>query len=161
MVPVLSNTMALMRWALSRLSASLIRIPISAPFPIPTMMAVGVASPKAHGQAIIRTVTAASNPWVNPLFPPKTIQSTKDSRAIPIIVGTKTAAIRSTSFWTGALLPCASCTRWMIWANKVSVPTLSAVNRKLPFWLMVPAKTEAPFSFSTGTGSPLSMLSST
>ena len=35
------------------------RIPFSAPIPLPTIKAVGVARPKAHGQAITRTATAA------------------------------------------------------------------------------------------------------
>ena len=61
-VPVLSSTTASMRRAVSRLSASFINIPFSAPLPIPTIMAVGVASPKAHGQAITSTVVAAIMP---------------------------------------------------------------------------------------------------
>ena len=75
--------------------------------------------------------------------------------------GTNTAAILSTSFCTGALLPCASCTILMICDRRVSEPTLVALNEKLPFWLMVPANTGSPSFFRTGTGSPLSMLSST
>ncbi len=39
----------------SRASAPFIKIPFSAPFPVPTIIAVGVANPKAQGQAIIRT----------------------------------------------------------------------------------------------------------
>ena len=61
-VPVLSSTTVSTLRAISRLSASLINIPISAPLPIPTIMAVGVASPKAHGQATTNTVTAARKP---------------------------------------------------------------------------------------------------
>ena len=80
---------------------------------------------------------------------------------MPIITGTKMPAILSANCWTGALLPCASCTMWMILASSVSVPTFSALNRKLPFWLIVPAKTLAFFCLATATGSPLSMLSST
>ena len=33
-----------------------------APRPTPTMMDIGVASPSAHGQAMISTVTAATSP---------------------------------------------------------------------------------------------------
>ncbi len=61
---------------------------------------------------------------------------------IPMTTGTKMPAILSTSFCTGALLPCASCTIFMICASRVS-PLLYAA-RKLkadPFWLMVPANT--------------------
>ncbi len=37
------------------------RIPARAPRPTPTMIAIGVASPNAHGQAMIRTEIAAAN----------------------------------------------------------------------------------------------------
>ena len=40
-------------WRFSRLSADLIKMPYSAAFPVPTMIATGVASPKAHGHEII------------------------------------------------------------------------------------------------------------
>ncbi len=36
-------------------------MPSWAPRPVPTMIAVGVASPSAHGQAMISTATAAVN----------------------------------------------------------------------------------------------------
>jgi hypothetical protein len=42
---------------LLRLSPFLKRIPFCAAFPIPTINAVGVANPSAHGQAIINTAT--------------------------------------------------------------------------------------------------------
>ncbi len=161
MVPVLSSTMALTLWPSSRLSASLIRMLFSAPFPTPTMMAVGVARPRAHGQAITNTVTIASSPWVRALSPPSTTQARKLTIAMPMTTGTKIPATLSTSFCTGALLPCACCTILMIWARIVSPPTFSASKRKLPFWLTVPANTFSPALFSTGTGSPLIMLSST
>ena len=44
----------------SKATASFIKICDSAPLPIPTIKAVGVASPKAHGQAITKTDTAES-----------------------------------------------------------------------------------------------------
>ena len=62
MVPVLSNTMESIFRATSRQAASFIRMPCSAPLPMPTISAVGVANPSAHGQAIIRTVTMDSKP---------------------------------------------------------------------------------------------------
>ncbi len=34
------------------------RMPFSAPLPVPTMIDVGVASPRAQGQAMISTATA-------------------------------------------------------------------------------------------------------
>ena len=77
------------------------------------------------------------------------------------MTGTKIPAIRSVIFWTGALLPWASCTIWMICDNIVSAPVFSVVKRKAPFWLIVPAYTFSPGCLCTGTGSPLSILSST
>ena len=60
-VPVLSNTMVSTRRVDSRISGPLITMPIWAPRPVPTRSAVGVASPNAHRQAMIRTLTAAVN----------------------------------------------------------------------------------------------------
>ncbi len=128
MVPVLSKTIASTFFASSRLSASLIRMPFSAPLPTPTIIAVGVAKPKAQGQAITNTVTAASNPCTTPLSPPKTNHNINVRMAIPITTGTNMPAILSTNFCTGALLPCASCTVLIIWASIVSFPTLTALN---------------------------------
>jgi len=59
-VPVLSSRTARTTWMRSRLSPPLIEMPCSAPLPIPTIMAVGVASPRAHGQATTSTATAAT-----------------------------------------------------------------------------------------------------
>ena len=56
-VPVLSSTTAVTRRAVSSASPSPIRMPSSAALPVPTMTAVGVASPRAQGQAMIRTAT--------------------------------------------------------------------------------------------------------
>ena len=61
-VPVLSSTTISIFLLNSKLKASLIRMPSSAPLPIPTIIAVGVASPNAHGQAITNTVTIANKP---------------------------------------------------------------------------------------------------
>lgn len=47
----------------------LTKIPKFAPFPVPTMMAVGVASPKAHGQEITRTKLHNLNAKWKSLFP--------------------------------------------------------------------------------------------
>ncbi len=104
-VPVLSSTMAFTFFAISRLSASFIKIPFSAPFPIPTMIAVGVASPRAHGHAITRTVTIANSPCVKLFSPPKIIHIARVRSEIRMTAGTKIDAILSTSCCTGALLP--------------------------------------------------------
>jgi len=54
-VPVLSKRMAVSFSGVSRASPLFIRIPSSAPRPIPTVTAVGVARPSAQGQAMTRT----------------------------------------------------------------------------------------------------------
>ena len=53
-MPVLSKTMVVREWIFSRTSADLIKIPNDAARPVPTITAVGVASPRAQGQAITR-----------------------------------------------------------------------------------------------------------
>ena len=58
-VPVLSRTIVSTRRVVSRTSGPLIRMPSWAPRPVPTMRAVGVARPRAQGQAMISTATAA------------------------------------------------------------------------------------------------------
>ena len=97
-VPVLSRIIVSIFWAISKLWASLIKIPFSAPFPMPTIMAVGVAKPNAQGQAIINTVTIANNPLVKPFVGAKNIHATKAIIEILIIAGTKNRAILSTNF---------------------------------------------------------------
>ena len=70
-VPVLSKTTVSILSVASSTSPSLIRIPIFALRPVPTIKAVGVAIPKAHGHAIITTDTANNNE-VTLLFPKNT-----------------------------------------------------------------------------------------
>ena len=60
-VPVLSTTSVSTFSMRSSASALLIRTPDWAPRPTPAMMDIGVAKPNAHGQAMIRTDTAAMN----------------------------------------------------------------------------------------------------
>ena len=60
-VPVLSSTTVSTRRVDSSTSGPLMRMPSWAPRPVPTMSAVGVARPRAHGQAMISTATAAVN----------------------------------------------------------------------------------------------------
>ena len=127
---------------------------------MPTIRAVGVANPKAQGQAMTNTETAESNPKESAFSPPKTIQEPKVRMEIPKTTGTKMLDTLSTSRCTGALLPWASCTRWMIWASRVVLPIFSAVISRIPFWLRVPANTGSPGPLATGRYSPLSMLSS-
>ena len=60
-VPVLSTTRVSTFSITSSASAFLIRTPRPAPRPTPTMIDMGVASPSAQGQAMIRTDTATIN----------------------------------------------------------------------------------------------------
>ena len=57
-VPVLSKTIVWSCLVFSKISPPLINKPRSAPIPVPTKMAVGVAKPKAQGQAITKTAIA-------------------------------------------------------------------------------------------------------
>ena len=86
-VPVLSRTTVSSPSAVSSASPPRTSTPSSAPRPVPTMIAVGVASPSAHGQAMIRTAIAASIASVKP--EPPISQATKASAAIAITTGTK------------------------------------------------------------------------
>lgn len=56
-VPVLSKTMVVSFEAFSMPSALLNNTPYSAALPVPAIMALGVASPTAHGQEMTSTVT--------------------------------------------------------------------------------------------------------
>ena len=56
-VPVLSKTTVVMPLIRSNTSPPFIRTPNEAAIPVPTMTAVGVARPKAHGQAITSVET--------------------------------------------------------------------------------------------------------
>jgi len=166
-VPVLSKTTVVTLPATSSASPPLMRMPSSAPFPVPTMMAVGVANPRAQGQAITRTVMKMVSENANlgssgaRAGTPKTYQRAKAVRAITITVGTNTAATRSASLWMGALATWASSTNLTICARAVSLPTLVARTLSIPFLLMLAPMTSEPSSFGTGRLSPVIMLSST
>ena len=75
-------------------------------------------------------------------------------------MGTKMAAILSTTRCTGALEPWACCTMRIICASMVLLPTSRAVKRKAPLTTMVPASTRSSACLATAWGSPLIMLSS-
>ena len=59
-VPVLSKTITLTSLRVCMASPRLIRMPFSAPIPLPTMSTVGVANPRAQGQAITSVATIAN-----------------------------------------------------------------------------------------------------
>ncbi len=86
-VPVLSSTTVSSLCAVSSDAALLTRTPYCAPFPEATMIDSGVASPSAQGQAMIRTLTAATTARVS--AGPRTNQSTNVVIARKMTAGTK------------------------------------------------------------------------
>ena len=70
----------------------LIRIPRSAPRPVPTMTAVGVARPRAQGQAMTRTETKLRRARLKFRSGTKKYQTTKVAIPIAKTTGTKTDA---------------------------------------------------------------------
>jgi hypothetical protein len=125
------------------------------------MMDIGVAKPSAHGQAMIRTATAAMSAYEKAGAGPHPSQATKVSAAMSSTVGTNQVATRSARRWMGARLRWAVATMCTIWDSSVSAPTLSARMTKPPVWLRVPAVTFAPGSFDAGMDSPVTIDSST
>jgi|GEM_PF-3048808 hypothetical protein len=85
-VPVLSNTTASISFVFSSVSAFLISIPFLAPTQVQTIIAVGVASQSAHGQAITSVATAAI--IASLIFHDTIYQDIKVIIDITIIVGT-------------------------------------------------------------------------
>ena len=67
----------------------------------------------------------------------------------------------SASRWIGARDACACRTIVMIWASRVSAPTLSARTRSDPVVLTVAPITASPARLATGIGSPVTIDSST
>ncbi|MPM85617.1 hypothetical protein SDC9_132698 [bioreactor metagenome] len=106
-------------------------MPFSAPLPVPTIIATGVAKPKAHGQDITNTetpkLTASSISLVTKY---QMVRVNKDKT---ITIGTKTEETLSASKAKRALEEEASSTRLIILAKVVSFPTEDTLNRKKPF----------------------------
>ena len=92
---------------------------------------------------------------------PTTNHTTKATIATAITMGTKTPATWSASRWIGALVPCAASTSRTICASAVSLPTASVRTIAEPAPFTVPPISRSPGCFSTGSGSPVSMASST
>ena len=128
---------------------------------MPTITAIGVASPSAHGHATMSTATAFTIACVIRGSGPTRAQTTNVTAATPITMGTKYDDARSASRCTGGWLRCASPTSATICARSVPSPTRSAFMRNPPAPFTVPPLTRAPTLFSTGIGSPVSIDSST
>ena len=157
-------------------------MPRRAPRPTPTMIAAGTARPSAHGQAMIRTLHVARAVIPNVFAVvhaarcssvathagskcganvPMMSQPSAVTRAIASTLGTKIALMRSASFCTGGLLACAFSTSLMMPASADSLPAAVTRTTRLPSRLSVPPITASPVDLRTGSGSPVSMDSST
>jgi hypothetical protein len=123
------------------------------------MIAVGVARPSAHGQAITSTEIAATPPPVG--LPNASHQTRNATAAITSTVGTNTDATRSARRCRSALPAWARSTIVTIRARAVSDPTAVARTVSTPEELIVAPTTRSPTDFSTGTDSPVSIDSST
>ncbi len=134
-------------------------MPLAAPRPVPTMIAVGVARPSAHGQEITRIEIACVSAVAT--SPASASHATNVTAAIAMTTGTKTPAILSAMRSMGALELVASSTRRMMPASVVSSPTARASIANQPRVETVAPVTQSPRPFSTGTLSPVMADSST
>ncbi len=129
-VPVLSRQTISVFPAISRLSAVLNRIPFLAPFPLPTIIATGVAKPSAQGQLITRTdIPLASE---KPMLCPVISHTAIVTKAIAITIGTNTPETLSAIFAIGAFVADASETIFMILEIAVFCPTEVALHSIKP-----------------------------
>src|SRR4029450_9586226 len=87
-VPVLSTTIVVTFSIVSSASALRMRTPASAPRPVPTMIDIGVARPRAHGHAMMSTATAFTRALASRGSGPYTDQVTNVASATTITNGT-------------------------------------------------------------------------
>src|SRR5699024_8918112 len=154
-VPVLSNTMVSTLRVDSNTSGPLMSTPIWAPRPVPTSSAVGVARPRAQGQAMISTATVAVNAALT--GNPAPSQAPQVTTATAMATCTNTDDTRSARRWISALPDWASSTILAICANWVSEPTRVALTTRRPPAFTVAPVTGSPTVTSTGTDSPVSI----
>ena len=106
-VPVLSSRMVSTVRVSSRTCGPLIRMPSWAPRPVPVSSPTGVARPRAQGQAMTSTATAAVKAARSSASltsgPAASSQAPKVSAAMARTTGTKTALMRSASRAIGRL----------------------------------------------------------
>ncbi|CAM5530282.1 hypothetical protein SSTU70S_02859 [Stutzerimonas stutzeri] len=135
--------------------------PLVAALPVATITDIGVASPRAQGQAMISTATALIRPYTQLGSGPHRPQPKKVSTAMAITTMTNQPAITSARRCIGALERCAWATICTICASMVALPTFCACITRLPWRLRVAPISVSPARFITGTGSPVSIDSST
>ena len=158
-VPVLSNATTRIACATSSASASLMRMPCRAAIPVPAMIAVGVARPSAHGQAMTSTATALR--MAASQLPPTRPQPSSVTAAMPITTGTKTALTRSTRRWIGAFFAWADSTMRTMRESVDSAPIALVRTTSRPSLLTDPPVTALPTCLATGRLSPVISDSST
>jgi len=101
-VPVLSTIMVSTRRKFSIAEASRNKMPCVAALPVATMMDIGVAKPRAQGQAMISTETALISPYCQPWGPPSRPHAKKAVSAMPITTSTNQPATWSAMRCIGA-----------------------------------------------------------
>jgi len=146
-------------WAAASIAPALLnRMPRRAPSPVPTITAIGVASPSASGQ--VMTTTVMANSIASCAVAPAASQPKKVR--VPPIRATRTSqnAARSASRCPGALEFCACCTIWTICASAVSAPTLVARARRDPVVFTEAPMSSDPTCLGTGRLSPVTIDSS-
>ena len=154
-VPVLSKTAYLMDFKISSTSGFLIRIPCFAPLPTAETIAIGVASPKAHGHEMMSTDTLAKK--ANSTLPVKNHHPSSVTREISITEGTKMLETLSAKRPMGIFWFCASPSSDTMLANSVAWAGLRTCTFMNPALLIVPAMTSWPTFLYTGKGSPVIM----
>mmetsp|Transcript_34232 Transcript_34232/g.97907 ORF Transcript_34232/g.97907 Transcript_34232/m.97907 type:complete len:355 (+) Transcript_34232:826-1890(+) len=168
-VPVLSSTTACTLFRASKLSTDLTKAPRRlAATPVATITAVGVARPRAQGQAIISTdmlrssANCQSEKGTRPLRSRgRPIQPRNVAAAMRKIAGTKKEATRSASRWTRGEVSCADSTSRMISASVVELPTAVTSTSALPATSTLPPTSSEPRLFVMASDSPVSSDSST
>mmetsp|Transcript_11782 Transcript_11782/g.36632 ORF Transcript_11782/g.36632 Transcript_11782/m.36632 type:complete len:579 (-) Transcript_11782:1022-2758(-) len=171
-VPVLSKSTQSTLGDRSSASPAFTSTPRRAPMPVPTMTAVGVASPRAHGHAT--TIVArkkekaktSGDSW-SPRHSfgyasdcPSAVHTRKTRMAKVTTTGTKTDAALSATRWIDGLADCARRTMRNMFASIVSSPTRRASTMMPCVRFIVPPTTASPTPRSMGYGSPVTMLSS-
>lgn len=129
-VPVLSNITTFVFSAFSSISLFFINIPFDADKPSLTIIASGVASPSAQGQATTKIVTKVIIA-VSKLYP-KHKYAINVSIASTITIGTKYPDTVSATFAIGAFVFVASTTSFTISDTVDSFPILSALYSRYP-----------------------------
>ena len=134
-------------------------IPLLAPTPLPTIIATGVARPRAHGQ--LMTSTEIPLAMAEAKLRPAISQPTRVRIARTMTEGTNIPETLSAMRASGAFVAAASDTVRIICASVVSSPTRVARHSMYPCWLMVAEETLSPSALSTGMLSPVRADSST